>query len=183
MGKVTADWMVRKHPPGNMLAFEVQRFTNLHNNKKFLYERAFEVVGKHYQLQYPIINEFKRGRKIRTSPIFSELEARGAVFGERMGWERPLYFNPFHSRDDPPAQLPHLGTFGKPECFDQIEEEYHVCRESVGIIDMSSFSKFVINGEEHALVDYLQNLCSNNVNIPVGGIIPTGMLNEKGKTH
>ncbi|XP_059094431.1 pyruvate dehydrogenase phosphatase regulatory subunit, mitochondrial-like [Tigriopus californicus] len=172
VGKVTADWMVRKHPPGNMLSFEVQRFTNLHNNKKFLYERAFEV--------YPIINEFKRGRKIRTSPIFSELEARGAVFGERMGWERPLYFNPFHSRDDTPAQLPHLGTFGKPECFDQIEEEYHVCREAVGIIDMSSFSKFVINGDEHALVEYLQNLCSNNVNIPVGGIIPTGMLNEKG---
>lgn len=59
-------------------------------------------------------------RKIRTSPIFSELEARGAVFGEKMGWERPLYFKPYHDREDPPAQLP-KGTFGKPEFFDVVD--------------------------------------------------------------
>ncbi len=42
------------------------------------------------------------------------------MFGERMGWEKPLYFHPHHSRGDPPAALPR-GTFGKPEFFDFIE--------------------------------------------------------------
>jgi pyruvate dehydrogenase phosphatase regulatory subunit len=120
VGKAVADWMALGRSPGNMLNFELQRFTNLHNNPRFLYERTFEVVGRHYQLMYPLVNEFKRGRKIRTSPLFSELEARGAVFGERMGWERPLYFNSYHSREDPPAQLPQ-GTLGKPEFFENIE--------------------------------------------------------------
>jgi len=36
------------------------------------------------------------------------------------------------------------GTFYKPKFFDFMLEEYHACRESVGIIDMSSFSKMKI---------------------------------------
>ena len=179
VGKAVADWMVNGYPSGDMLQFEVQRFTSLHNNGRFLLERSREVVGRHYQLHYPLLSEFKYGRKIRMSPIYSELEARGGVFGERMGWERPLYFNPTHHREDPPSELPE-GSFGKPAFFDQIEDEYLVCREGVGLIDMSSFAKFIVKGEEHSVVDYLQELCSNNVDIPVGGIVPTGMQNEQG---
>ena len=67
-----------------------------------------------------IVDEFKTARGIRTSATYSELKARGAVFGERMGWERPLYFNPHHNREDPPEKLPPL-SFGKPEFFEHIE--------------------------------------------------------------
>jgi len=179
VGKAVADWIVNGYPPQEMLQFEVQRFTSLHNNSRFLHERSREVVGRHYQLHYPLISEFKYGRKIRTSPIFSELEARGAVFGELMGWERALYFNPIHHREDPPLELP-AGTFRKPEYFDNIEDEYLVCREGVGLIDMSSFAKFIVRGEAGSVVEYLQKLCSNDVDVPVGGIVPTGMQNEKG---
>lgn len=33
---------------------------------------------------------------------------------------------------------------------------------------------------ENTVLDYLQKMCSNNVNIPVGGITHTGMQNERG---
>ncbi len=46
---------------------------------------------------------------------------------------------------------------------------------------MSSFSKFQIRGEEESVVNYLQYLCSNDVDIPVGNIISTGMHNEMGE--
>lgn len=55
-----------------------------------------------------------------------------------------------------------------------------VCREGVGIIDMSSFAKFIIRGEPESVVSYLQHLCSNDIDIPVGHVIATGMLNENG---
>jgi hypothetical protein len=73
---------------------------------------------------FSLVDEFKTARRIRTSAIYSELEARGAVFGERMGWERPLYFVPHHGRDDPPEQLPNL-SFGKPDFFEHIEVPNH----------------------------------------------------------
>lgn len=37
---------------------------------------------------------------------------------------------------------------------------------------------FQSSGSE--VVDYLQRVCSNDVNIPVGGIVHTGMQNEHG---
>lgn len=45
---------------------------------------------------------------------------------------------------------------------------------------MTSFTKISIKGDPGSVVEYLQTLCSNDVNIPVGNIISTGMLNEKG---
>ena len=114
-----------------MLAFEPSRFTALHNNQRFLSLRTPEVVSLHYQIRYPLVHEFTSGRNIRTSPIHCELQARGAVFGERMGWEKPLYFQPHHSREDPPASLPR-GTFGKPEFFDFIEVTIGVHRNFTG---------------------------------------------------
>lgn len=44
---------------------------------------------------------------------------------------------------DPPPQMP-PGSFFKPKFFDFMRDEYLACREGVGIIDMSSFSKMEI---------------------------------------
>ena len=55
-----------------------------------------------------------------------------------------------------------------------------MCREGVGLMDMSSFAKFIIRGEEKSVIAYLQKLCSNDVDVSVGGVVPTGMQNEKG---
>ena len=73
------------------------------------------------------------------------------------------------------------GTFGKPEYFEFLEDEYVVCREGVGLIDMSSYAKFNLAGEKYHLIKFLQKMCSNDIDIPVGGIVATGMLNELGE--
>ena len=181
VGKAVANSIVLGHPSdsGDMLPFDIQRFTSLHNNSRFLSERAKEVVGKHYKLEYPLVSEFTHGRNIRSSTIHSELEAHGGVFGQRMGWEVPLYFDTYH-REDARPELP-KGSFGKPEFLDNIHDEYDACKNGVGVIDMSSFAKLSIEGkDEDSVVNYLQNLCSNDVNITQGEIISTGMQNKGG---
>ena len=37
VGKAVADWIVKGYPPGDMLNFEVQRFTALHNNSRSIF--------------------------------------------------------------------------------------------------------------------------------------------------
>ncbi len=115
-----ADWITDRRAPGNMLDFEIQRFTDVHNTELFLKDRTTEVVGQHYKLYYPYVSEFKTCRKICTSPLYKELQNRGAVHGERMTWERPLYFEPSHDPSDAAVELPQ-GTFGVPEFCDRIE--------------------------------------------------------------
>ncbi|XP_071445537.1 pyruvate dehydrogenase phosphatase regulatory subunit, mitochondrial-like isoform X1 [Hetaerina americana] len=188
VGRAIAEWIISGEPPrGDLLPFDVRRFTDLHNNAHYLRQRTKEVVGRHYSILYPLQTEFKYARKLRCSPLYSVLETRGAVFGVRMGFERALYFDTSYTRGDPLPQMPQ-GTFGKPKFFDYMREEYVACREGVGIIDMSSFAKFEIKSQlwqerqsaGHEVVSYLQHLCSNDVNIPVGGIAHTGMQNERG---
>ncbi|XP_049762224.1 pyruvate dehydrogenase phosphatase regulatory subunit, mitochondrial-like [Schistocerca cancellata] len=179
IGKAVAEWIIEGEPTTELLPFSVQRFIDLHNNRQYLQERAREIVGRHYSILYPHQSEYKYARKLRCSPLYSELESRGAVFGTRMGYERPLYFDSTYKRGDPLPEMPR-GSFYKPKFFDFMREEYLACREGVGIIDMSSFSKIEIKSSGTEVVDYLQKLCSNDVNIPVGGISHTGMQNERG---
>lgn len=141
-------------------------------------------VYRNYSILYPHQCEYKYARKLRCSPLYSVLETHGAVFGIKMAYERALYFDSnykckilsnwlsvsldytfikFVGGDKEPEMPP--GSFYKPKFFDFMREEYLACREGVGIIDMSSFSKIEIkviglNFFEHAhrfRISYLIN--------------------------
>lgn len=62
--------------------------------RRFLYERVKETVGRQYAVLHPLQSEYKHARQVRCSPLYSTLSAQGAVFGTRMCFERPLYFDP-----------------------------------------------------------------------------------------
>jgi 4-methylaminobutanoate oxidase (formaldehyde-forming) len=51
-------------------------------------------------------------------------------------------------------------------------------RENVGLFDMSSFSKFLVQGRDAEAV--LQRICANNVAVRPGRVIYTQWLNERG---
>jgi len=138
--------------------------------RRFLYDRVKETVGRQYDILYPLQSEYQYARKIRCSPLYSTLQAQGAVFGTRMCFERPLYFDIDYKGTssilflilfkyafickhtiygleyvvgDPKPQMP-KGTYWKPLFFDSLKEEYKACREGVAVIDMSSFTKLQI---------------------------------------
>lgn len=123
--------------------FSLQRFLDLHNNRRYLRQRTKEVVDRHYQILYPNQCEYKFARKLRCSPLYSVLESRGAVFGTKMAYERALYFDTTYKWGNKLPQMP-PGSFYKPKFLDFMHEEYTACREGVGLIDMSSFSKIEI---------------------------------------
>ncbi|HWW31868.1 MAG TPA: aminomethyltransferase family protein, partial [Steroidobacteraceae bacterium] len=51
-------------------------------------------------------------------------------------------------------------------------------REAVGLFDQSSFAKFVLKGRDAA--ETLGRICANEVDVPVGRIVYTQWLNERG---
>ena len=99
----------------------------------------------HHGLIYPF-HEYKTGRNLRMSPIYPMLREAGAVFGQVMGYERPTYFESSHESDRLPDgskvyKIAENRTFGKPNWFDFVADEYNACRESIGFSDYSSFTK------------------------------------------
>ncbi|XP_023222098.1 pyruvate dehydrogenase phosphatase regulatory subunit, mitochondrial-like [Centruroides sculpturatus] len=178
LGRALANWISNMEPDSFMLPFDICRFIDVHNNYKFLQERVAEVVELGYTIPHPLPKEFNTARTLRCSPLYTIQDDAGAVFGERMGFERALYFDKTKSREE--RLCPPPTSFGKPPWFDIVRDEYIACRERVGLIDMSSFTKSFIMSAGTEVVNFLQLLCSNDVDIPVGCIVPTGMQNEKG---
>ena len=83
---------------------------------------------------------YKTGRKLRTSPLHTRMLSYGAIYGENLGYERPLWFD--KSVKDFYIEDHEKGTFGKPRWFELVRDEYMACRKGVAVIDMSSFTKF-----------------------------------------
>lgn len=46
IGRALAEWIIAGEPSQDLLAFDVQRFLDLHNNRQFLQQRVKEVVGR-----------------------------------------------------------------------------------------------------------------------------------------
>ncbi|XP_071957598.1 pyruvate dehydrogenase phosphatase regulatory subunit, mitochondrial-like [Antedon mediterranea] len=177
VGSVLADWIISGKAPHDSLTVDIQRFTDCHNNQLFLKERVKEVVGRFYAVNYPD-DDYTHARNQRCSPLYPRQQAAGAVFGELMGYERPKYFN---NKDDPFfVSVKSKKTFGKPSWFDNVKAEYWSCRDSVSLMDMSTFSKFEIKSTGSEATDLLQRLCPNEMDVPVGTLVHTPMLDENG---
>ncbi|MGW4470983.1 aminomethyltransferase family protein [Nonomuraea sp. NPDC004354] len=84
-----------------------------------------------------------------------------------MGWERVNYFGP---------AAPY--TFGRPGWQETVDAEVGACRSEAALFDQTSFAKFTLKGPEATAA--LQWLCTADVDVEVGRVVYTGMLNDRG---
>ncbi|NP_001408627.1 pyruvate dehydrogenase phosphatase regulatory subunit, mitochondrial-like isoform 1 [Homo sapiens] len=175
-GKYLAEWMVHGYPSENVWELDLKRFGALQSSCTFLRHRVMEVMPLMYDLKVPRW-DFQTGRQLRTSPLYDRLDAQGARWMEKHGFERPKYFVP---PDKDLLALEQSKTFYKPDWFDIVESEVKCCKEAVCVIDMSSFTEFEITSTGDQALEVLQYLFSNDLDVPVGHIVHTGMLNEGG---
>ena len=92
-GRALAEWIVEGEPTSDLVAVDVRRFAPFHGDEAWLRSRVAEILGLHYEVPWPL-REPETGRPQRVSPLHDRLADRGAVFGSRMGWERPVVFRP-----------------------------------------------------------------------------------------
>ena len=170
-GKALAEWIVDGAPTLDLWPVDIRRFNQAHNGAKYLRERVSEVLGVHYMMPWPN-RELTSARPLRRSALHDRLRAKGACFGVRMGWERPLWYSAKRGDGQP------IYSYSRQDWFSEVEEECKAVREGVGLFDQSSFAKFTLQGRHAEPV--LQTLCANDVAVPPGRIVYTPMLNEQG---
>jgi 4-methylaminobutanoate oxidase (formaldehyde-forming) len=170
-GRALAEWIVNGEPTLDLWPVDIRRFARLHDDDRFLKERVSEVLGLHYMMPWPN-RELQSARPQRRSPLYDRLAARNALFGSKMGWERPNFFAP--GKDQ--ARLDY--AWGRQNWFAHAAAEHKATREAATIADLTSFSKFMIEGADAEGV--LQRLCANDVAVPAGTTVYTGLLNARG---
>lgn len=177
-GRYLVEWMLDGQPSLDLSSVDVRRFGSWANNRAFLRARVAEVLGVHYQMAWPN-REFETARGVRRSPLHDRLAAAGACFGAKGGWERPNWFARADGSIPGGATVPRMEySFGRQNWFANHAAEHRATREAVALFDQSGFGKLTVGGAE-ALV-LLERLCANRVDVPVGRIVYTAMLNERG---
>ena len=169
-GRLIAEWIVGGEAPLDLWDVDIRRFASFHANRRHLADRTVESLGLHYAMRWPR-EELQTVRPLRRSPLYDRLRERRAVFGSKLNWERANYFLPAGS-DAPPY------TFAAPGWLPFVLEEQRACREDVVVFDQTSFGKFVLKGRD--ALNVLQRLCANEIDVPVGKMVYTAMLNERG---
>jgi len=170
-GRALAEWIVQGEPTLDLWPVDIRRFARFHDNDGFLKERVSEVLGLHYMMPWPN-RELQSARPLRRSPLYGRLDAQNALFGSKMGWERPNFFAP--TRAD--ARIDY--SWERQNWFPHAAAEHKATREAVTITDLTSFSKFLVQGRDaHAV---LQRLCANDIPAQPGATVYTGLLNARG---
>ncbi len=168
-GKYLAQWMVHGDAEINMRAVDPRRFGAYADAN---YTRAKSFDDYHHMFETPLPGrEIEAGRLARVTPLFAKLKAKGAVYTEVFGWERPKWFSP----DGRSENLQHRRN----NVFDVVAAECRAVRERVGVMDLSSFAKFDVTGPgAEALLD---GLIANRLPKKAGGIILTHVLSANGR--
>jgi len=172
-GRLIAEWIVGREPPGDLADVDIRRFGAFWANKKSLAERTSETLGLHYAMRWPR-HELETARPLKTSPLYDLLAARGAVWGAKNGWERANVFRAENERTAPP----YPPTLGRPAWLADVVREQRATRRAVAIYDQTSFGKILLQGRDALAL--LQRLCANDMDIAPGKMVYTPMLNDRG---
>lgn len=170
-GSALARWIVQGEPDLDLTPVDLRRFSRFQGNSRWLRSRVQEIVGLHFAMGWPN-REALSARPLRRSPVHHLLEAGGACFGSKVGWERPNWFAP--PGVDPIVEY----GWGKQKWLEYSALEHEATRNQVALFDQTSFAKILVRGRDAE--GALQYLCSNDVAVDVGRTIYTGLLNERG---
>ena len=170
-GWALAEWAVRGEAPLDLWVVDIRRFSGLHLDRQWVCDRTLEAYGKHYTIGFPH-EEYVSGRPRIVSPLYERLKQHRAVFGSKLGWERPNWFAP----NGEPAE--DIYSMGRQNWFAAVGDEHRHVREKVGLFDQSSFAKYELSGAD--ALKSLDWICANDVGKPVGRLTYTQLLNTRG---
>ena len=174
VGKVLAEWIVEGEPPMDVWKMDIRRFGRHYGSRPYALERTREIYATYYDIHYPN-EERQAARGLRLSPTYDRLRALDAEFGEKSGWERP---NWFRSNEDPSHEELRPSGWAGEHWSTAIPAEHQATRERAALFDETSFAKIEVTGP--GACRFLQRLCDNDVDRPMGTVVYTSMLNSRG---
>ncbi len=176
MGKLLAEWIIEGEAPMDVYAYRATRFGNYYSDPVYAADRTVESVKYYYRMRFPH-DEHETARPHRVSPVHFRLMEKGAVYGEKFGWERVNYFEPGKESRRMGEDQRQFG-WNKPPFFDRVGQEHVATRERVTLFDLTSFGKIEVKGK--GALPLLQRLTDSDINKPVGSAIYTQFLNTRG---
>lgn len=170
LGQLTAEWIVTGEPHLDMFAWDVARFGSW-ATRAFTRARVADQYANRFKIHFPN-EERSAGRPARVRPVYEhQRDALGAVFGLNFGWEHPLWFA------GQPGVIDTNG-FTRQNWWEGVGEECRRLRQNAGIIDISNFAKYRVQGA--GATAWLDALFANHMPRETGRSCLTPLISYRG---
>ncbi len=168
VGLALSNWMIDGDPDFDVWAMDIARYGDW-TSMAYTNKKVQENYSRRFSIKYPN-EELQAGRPFKTTPIYDKLDAMGAQWGDSWGLEAPLWFSPDGTKD--------VFSWRRSTDFDHVKAEVGAVRDSVGMMEISGFCKFMVRGPgARAWLDKMLACKVPNV----GRMTLAPMLKEDGK--
>jgi glycine cleavage system aminomethyltransferase T/glycine/D-amino acid oxidase-like deaminating enzyme len=178
-GRTVAEWMTDGCPEIDPHSSDIARFYDHQRTQRHILARSAEGYNKTYGIVHPM-EQWASNRDVRLSPFNGRERELGAVFYETAGWERPFWYGSNQGLLDEygdrvmPREAEWDARWGSPI----INAEHLAMRDRVAMVDLSAFAIFDIAGP--AALDSVQRMAVKQMDVPVGRVVYTPLLNPAG---
>ena len=179
IARAVAEWMNGDTPDIDLHEADIARFYGHQRTREHITARATEGFNKMYGIVHPA-EQWESQRPTRRSPVFEQEWGLGAIFFETVGWERPYWYEGNEALLDTYAAhvVARNGEWESRWWSPLISAEHLAMREHCGLVDLSAFVIFDVTGP--GALAALQKLTVAQMNVAVGKVIYTSLLDERG---
>jgi glycine cleavage system aminomethyltransferase T/glycine/D-amino acid oxidase-like deaminating enzyme len=179
IARAVAEWMNGQAPEIDLHEADVARFYDHQRTRAHITARAREGFNKMYGIVHPA-EQWESLRPTRLSPVYGREVDLGAVFFETMGWERPYWYesNEHLVKQYGDRVMKREAEWESRWWSPIINAEHLAMRESCGLVDLSAFVVLDIKGP--SALSVLQGLCVAQMDVAIGRVIYTSLLDERG---
>ncbi|KAA1420105.1 FAD-dependent oxidoreductase [Mumia zhuanghuii] len=179
VGRAVAEWMVRGHSEIDVSHSDIARFHPHQLRREHTKLRTTEAFIKTYGIVHPA-EQYESDRPQRLAPMHASQQKLGAVFFETGGWERPHWYESNAGLLDEygDAVMPREHEWDARWWSPIINAEHLRMREAAGVIDLSAFEVFDIEGP--GALDTVQVTCVAQCDVQVGKVVYTPVLDAAG---
>jgi glycine cleavage system aminomethyltransferase T/glycine/D-amino acid oxidase-like deaminating enzyme len=179
VGRAVAEWMVRGHSEIDLHHSDIARFHAHQMRREHTRLRTTEAFIKTYGIIHPA-EQYESDRDQRLSPMHESQRKLGAFFFETAGWERPHWYdsNAGLLEEYGDRVLPREHEWDARWWSPIINAEHLRMREAAGIIDLTAFCVFDIEGP--GALASVQQTCVAQCDVAVGKVVYTPVLDEAG---
>jgi glycine cleavage system aminomethyltransferase T/glycine/D-amino acid oxidase-like deaminating enzyme len=174
-----AEWMTEGGSEIDLHSTDIARFHSNQRTKRHIHGRTDEGYNKTYGIVHPS-EQWESNRQVRLAPFNARERELGAVFFETAGWERPWWYesNAPLLEEYGDRVMPREAEWESRWWSPIVNAEHLAMRERVAMIDLSAFAIFDVAGP--GAREGLQRIAVAEVDVPVGRVIYTPLLNGHG---
>ena len=178
MARQAVEWMVEGTPSYDLAEADANRFYPFQTSAPYVIERGKQQYREVYDIIHPLQQPAKP-RGLKLTPFFERHRALGAEFFQGAGWERPQWFR---ANREAVGGVTHewarRSGWAARGWSPEVGAEHLATRDRAALFDITPFAKFDVTGPD--ALPFLERVFANRIDRPVGSIVYTAALTERG---